>query len=185
MEVEVFDEKNVEENGGSLILQHVARPSYTETETRAAHQLAERLGGLPLALVVMASYIRNRRFTISDFVQFYEAYAKELNSEVRGIESYYKLSLATCWRTAFDSLGPEAKHLLGIIAHLGPQALPESLFHPADASKLPPGMKFSSNRLKYEYWHDQNPLADWLTNRQVHRSSWRAVGRLARSKRAQ
>lgn len=146
MEIEVFDEAS----GTDLILQHVARPSYNEAEIQAARQLAKRLGGLALALVVMSSQIRSRKMTISAFVQLYEKHAAKLNNEKLGIESYYNLSLTTCWKTAFDYLNPSARRLLGIIAHLGPDALPEDLFHPSDDSKLPEGMEFCSDDWEYE-----------------------------------
>jgi hypothetical protein len=141
MEIEVFDE----DGGCNLILKHVARPSYSDTEIRAARQVAKRLGGLALALVIMASQIRLRKMTIGAFVQLYEKHATKLNSQTRGIESYYKLSLATCWKTTFDYLSENARRLLGVIAHVGPDALPEDLFHPPDDSKLPQGMEFCSD----------------------------------------
>lgn len=146
MEIEVFDE----DSGSDLILQHVGRLNYAESETKAARQLAVRLGGLPLALVVMSSQIRLRRMTIAAFLQLYERDAENLNKETQGIGSYYKLSLATCWQTTFDYLTPDARLLLGVIAHLGPDAIPEDLFHPLDSSKLPDGMEFCSDDWEYE-----------------------------------
>lgn len=147
IEIEVFDKNS----GSDLIRQHVARNSYSDAEAQAACKLAKRLGGLPLALVVMSSQIRLRKMTISAFVLLYEKHTTKLNSEVRGIESYYKLSLATCWKTAFDYLSSNARRLLGIIAHLGPDALPEAMFHPSDDAKLPEGMNFCSDDWEYEH----------------------------------
>ncbi|KXG48434.1 Tetratricopeptide-like helical [Penicillium griseofulvum] len=141
MEIEVFDNSS----GRDLILQHVARNTYDESEIQAASQLATRLGGLALALVIMSSQIRLRKSSITAFVQLYEKYSNKLNKEVQGVKSYYNLSLATCWKTTFDYLTPPASRLLGIIAHLGPDALPEELFHPADSSRLPEGMEFCSD----------------------------------------
>lgn len=163
MEIEVFDE----DSGSDLILQHVSRPSYSNAEVLAARQLAKRLGGLALALVVMSSQIRLRKMTISAFVQLYEKHATKLNSEVRGIESYYKLSLATCWKTAFDYLSPNAKRLLGIIAHLGPDALPEDLFHPSDNSKFPQGIEFCSDEWEYECQISRICIRRILTGTQI------------------
>lgn len=145
MEIEVFDEQS----GSDLILQHVSRPSYAKEEVHTARRLARRLGGLALALVVMSSQIRLRRMTISAFLQLYEKHATKLNSETGGIESYYHLSLATCWKTAFEYLNANAKHLLGILAHVGPDALPEDLFQVSDASELPSDMKFCSDDWEY------------------------------------
>ncbi|KAJ5701177.1 Tetratricopeptide-like helical [Penicillium malachiteum] len=141
MEIEVFDNSS----GRDLILQHVARKSYEESEIQAASQLATRLGGLALALVIMSSQIRLRRLSITAFVQLYEKHSNKLNQELRGVESYYSMSLATCWQTTFEYLSPAARRMLGIVAHVGPDALPEELFHPDESSRLPEGMEFCSD----------------------------------------
>lgn len=145
MEVEVFDEHK----GRDMILQHVGRLGYDDAEVEAARQLANRLGGLALALVVMSSQVRLRRLSIASFVKLYENHSTRLNKESRGIESYYKLSLATCWQTTFDYLSPNASHLWGVIAHLGPDALPEDLFHPEHPSRLPVDMEFCADDWLY------------------------------------
>jgi hypothetical protein len=128
-----------------MILLTVGRKNYSETETDAARRLAQRLGGLPLALVVMSSQIRTRKMSIASFAQLYEKNAARLNKETRGIESFYKHSLSTCWQTTFDFLKPEARRLLGLMAHLGPDAIPEDLFRPSGLETLPPGLEFCTD----------------------------------------
>ncbi len=141
IEIKVFDE----EKGVEMVLQQVGRPKYDDSEIEAARQLTNRLGGLALALVVMSSQIRLKRMTIAKFVNLYEKHAAKLNKELRGVESYYKFSLATCWQTTFTYLSNNANMLLGIIAYLGSDALPEELFHPADPSVLPDDFQFCSD----------------------------------------
>lgn len=138
MEIEVFDQNK----GSEMVLYFVGRTTYSLEEAEAARELANRLGGLALALVVMSSQIRLRKTSITTFLQLYEKHSQKLNKEIRGVESYYQRSLATCWQTAFDYLSPNASRLLGIIAHLGPDAIPEDMFYPLERGKVPQGMVF-------------------------------------------
>ncbi|KAJ4253831.1 hypothetical protein NW762_010226 [Fusarium torreyae] len=145
MEIKAFDRKM----GCEMILRHVNRSNYSESEAEAARMLTDRLGGLALALVIMASQIRLRKCSISAFAQLYARHATKLNQQTGGIESYYKLSLATCWQTTFDYLTPNASALLGVISQFGPDALPEELFHPSDESKLPQALEFCADDWLY------------------------------------
>jgi hypothetical protein len=127
LEIEVFQD----ESGLKLLTELIGRPSYSEEEKESGRQLSKRLGGLPLAIAVMASQIRLRSKSITEFLQLYNKHYKQLNKEKRGIELYYSFSLATCWQTAFDFITPDATKLLEVIAHVAPDHIPEKLFrHP-------------------------------------------------------
>lgn len=133
------------DRGRELLLAQIGRSIYSEPEKKAAYQLTERLGGLALALVVMASQIRLRKLSIASFLRLYEKHGPKLHKETLGVKSFYKFSLATCWKDDIGYLGANASRLLGVIAHLGPDSLPEDLFHPADDSTLPEGMEFCAD----------------------------------------
>ena len=53
------------------------------------------------------------------------------------IESDYKLSLATSWSTAFESLSEEPAGILGVIAHIATDLIPNALFKPQSLVPLP------------------------------------------------
>ena len=138
MEIETFHG----EEGAAILMSLVGRSTYDEKEKTAAHKLAAKLGGLALALAVMASQIRLRRKTMVDFLTLYEKHAVQLHKERRGIESYYEHSLADCWSTAFGSLSDHARSLLGVIAYVAPDSIPEKLFKPDKTDLLPPELAF-------------------------------------------
>ena len=138
MEIEVFHG----EDGASLLMDLVGRGSYSDSEQKAARDLSDRLGGLALALAVMASQVRLKRKSIADFLVLYEKHRNRLNKERRGIESYYDRSLTTCWSTAFESLSEEAAALLAVIVYVAPDSIPEALFKPQDPAVLPNRLVF-------------------------------------------
>ena len=138
LEIEVFDEHD----GCKFVLSLVGRKNYSNEEQEAARNLSIRLGGLALAIAVMAAQIRLRSKSIADFLGLYRKHPQRLNRERRGVESRYNFSLQTCWQTAFESLSEEASTLLGIIAHIGPDAIPEALFHPNQSARLPQDLEF-------------------------------------------
>ena len=145
LEIEVFQG----DEGASLLTVMIGRENYSDAEKNAARKLSTRLGGLALALAVMASQIRLRRKSIAEFLSLYERHPRQLNKERRGIESYYELSLASCWSTAFESLSEQASALLGIIAYIAPDSIPEVFFKPEDSSALPPNLSFCEDEWKY------------------------------------
>jgi len=49
----------------------IGSSTYKDEERQAAEELSERLGGLALAVVVMAMQIRHRRMQIHQFLDFY------------------------------------------------------------------------------------------------------------------
>ena len=148
LEIEVFRK----DEGASILTVMIGREKYSDLEKDAARKLSARLGGLALALAVMASQIRLRRKSIAEFLSLYEKHPRQLNKERRGIESYYELSLASCWSTAFESLSEKASALLGIIAYIAPDSIPEVFFKPKDPSALPPNLSFCEDEWKYVHW---------------------------------
>lgn len=64
----------------------IGRSSYSDQEREVAQQLSESLGGLVLALGIMASQIRLRAKSIVDFLSLCLKYPRNLNKERRGIE---------------------------------------------------------------------------------------------------
>lgn len=124
LEIRVFRE----DSGAKLLAKLIGRTTYSEEEELSARQLSARLGGLPLALAIMANQIRLRGRSITEFLQLYEKHSRQLNKVKRGIEAYYNFSLESCWQTAFDFITPDARKLMEVISHVAPDHIPEALF---------------------------------------------------------
>lgn len=116
------------EQGASILQQIVGRSTYSNAEKTAAEDLSKELGGLPLALVIMAAQVKRRRKSFKDFLELYQNHAIELHIATAGVTAYYKRSLRTCWHTAFESLDANAFSILAILSFIAPNDIPERLF---------------------------------------------------------
>ena len=98
-------------------------------EQAAAREVADALGDLPLALAHAAAYIQQTHTTLSQYRQLLITDRPRLFS-VQGRIPDYDLSVAKALTVNFGSLAevPEALLLLRIIAFLGPDGIPFSLF---------------------------------------------------------
>ena len=128
--------------GSEVILNMIGRSSYSDEEIAAARQLSARLGGLALALAIMASQIRIRGKSIADFLDLYIKYPEQLNKERRGVELYYKFSIEDCWKTTFEYLSDEAAALMGVIGFIAPDHIPMALFK---QEQMPDELRFCTD----------------------------------------
>ncbi|KAM5350666.1 hypothetical protein ACJ41O_007171 [Fusarium nematophilum] len=129
------------DQGCQFILRHVGQLPYSHEEVQAARQLADRLYGLPFALVSMAAHIRQRKLSISSFLKFYEGYPDELNHRAPDIIPYQD-TLSTVWRATFEQLSRDTRTLLGVTAYLAPDCVPQDLFRLSGYPSLPEALEF-------------------------------------------
>ncbi|RWA07908.1 hypothetical protein EKO27_g7190 [Xylaria grammica] len=147
------------EESTSLIFQILNRSAVDSEEIQAAASLAEQLGGLALAIDIIAKSIKiSRRFkNIGEFLPYYEENYRALRHR-RGIRdvTYFK-DLNTVWETAFATINPEfnpdvnpdAIRLMEILCFIAPEAIPQSLFR-ADKTKCPESWRFLIDDQKFE-----------------------------------
>jgi hypothetical protein len=109
------------------ILQMSDANASDQKEVDAANIIAERLGGLPLAITQIMGIIRMRQLRLPEFVELYESESQleELQTTRVGNPRGYEHSLASVW--AFENLKPEPMALLGIISMLDPDRIQEEI----------------------------------------------------------
>jgi tetratricopeptide (TPR) repeat protein len=103
-------------------------------ESRSGHReaprtraLAERLGGLPLALEQAGAYLEASGMAVDEYLGLLEARSKELFS--RSVDPEAR-TVATVWETSFEQLytnHPPAADLLTLAAFLAPDDIPRVL----------------------------------------------------------
>jgi hypothetical protein len=74
-----------------LLLQTSQRKQYTG-EDEAASELAARLDGLPLALVIMAVNIKKKQKSVGKFLEMYDNYPIQVHVQSQknsGVQQYY------------------------------------------------------------------------------------------------
>lgn len=111
---------------------HMTERQPTPEETTAATTIAQRLGGLPLALNQMGSICASQNISFTKFLMRLEQHEGSqaffdwrMPDTVRPT-SNYESNVASVW--AFDNLDKGALLLINVISMLDPDAIPEKLF---------------------------------------------------------
>ncbi|KAL4939103.1 hypothetical protein BDV06DRAFT_42105 [Aspergillus oleicola] len=109
--------------------------------------IAEKLGGLPLAIHQMSGIFRQLRLSYIDFLNYYnEEGIQRLQARTSDkTESEHVRSLATTW--ALDRLSPQTRALLQVICLLDPDGIPEVLL--IDKTKKVELKNYPRNRGEY------------------------------------
>ncbi|KAJ5729079.1 Tetratricopeptide-like helical [Penicillium malachiteum] len=143
--------KEFTDRQGAEMLQYFAgRSSYSDKEREAAEALSKLLGGLGLALAVMAAQVRIRRMSFQGFLGFYQRYAADLHKNGQGVKSHYRGSLHTCWVTAFENLSQNALAIQSVLAVTAPTNISQEIFEPKKRETLPKLLEFCANELERE-----------------------------------
>ena len=96
-----------------------------DADQRAALDLADMLGGLPLALEQAAAYVQATGNTLAGYLAMFRQRRPELLG--RGEPTGYPGTVATTWILAFDDVqraAPDAAGLLRLLAFCAPEAIP-------------------------------------------------------------
>ncbi|MCJ1382412.1 hypothetical protein MMC17_005525 [Xylographa soralifera] len=117
------------EQGAELLLKTTQRETQATDRTMSI-DVAERLGGFPLAITQMAGVITRLNLTFGEFLKTYEeeksrAELLDLRLEHPGRRSAYKHTIASAW--AVESL-KEGAILLDLLALFDPDGIQESIF---------------------------------------------------------
>lgn len=113
------------------LLHVTGKQSTPGPEMAAATTIANRLGGLPLALSQMGSIVASKNISFADFLYSFEdhegsqAFFDWQTPDKSRSTSNYQSNVASVW--AFDRLGKGAA-LINIVSMLDPDAIPESIF---------------------------------------------------------
>ena len=99
-----------------------------DPDRQAALELAEELGGLPLALEQAAAYVQATGNSLAGYLAAFRRRREDLLG--RGEPTGYPQTVATTWRLAFGQLqdsDPGAAGLLRLLAFCAPDAIPVGL----------------------------------------------------------
>ena len=113
-----------------------------DQDWQAARNLAEALGGLPLALEQAAAYVQATGATLARYLAWFQKRQAELLS--RGQPAGYGKTVVSTWSLAFQRLeesAPTAAGLLRLLAFYAPEAIPLDLLlrdRPGLAEELGP-----------------------------------------------
>lgn len=91
-----------------------------------ALNITQMLGGLPLALNQIASFITQRQMRLRDFPVMYEKHSAAIDAKKSRLTTYEK-TLATTWDISLSRLSGDAIHLQSLLALLDPDTIHEEM----------------------------------------------------------
>jgi hypothetical protein len=107
-----------------------------DSDCRAAAQLAELVGHLPLALAQAGAFCGATALPLSEYLRLYQAQRTRLHST--GTAPGYNATIATTWRLSVDRLSANARTLLTLLSFFAPDAIPVyPLLAPPDPQNVP------------------------------------------------
>jgi len=86
--------------------------------------VADRLGGIPLALEQAAAFINHHNMTIEDYLDSWDEQRQEVMSWHDERLMDYPVSVAVTWQRTFDRLSSASRTLLRLSAFLAPEPIP-------------------------------------------------------------
>lgn len=107
---------------------------------KAAQELSERMGGLPLALEQAGAYIETTGRGVGGYLELYKEYRPDIQKKYYGDVRSYREAVAFTWSIARKSVefaSPVATELLFLCAFLAPDAISYQMF-PKDVRILGP-----------------------------------------------
>ncbi|KAE9371884.1 hypothetical protein N431DRAFT_508825 [Stipitochalara longipes BDJ] len=120
------------EAGKQALVALAGLPAESRIEVAALSRICQLLGGLPLAIVQISQFIRERGYNYEEFLKLYEKSASKIHA--RGETPEYSHTLSTVWAMSLQKLTPEAENLLSILAFFDPDLIFERLLTNSKAS---------------------------------------------------
>lgn len=112
-------------------------------EVTSAHKLSTTLSGHALAISNMAGLIYRRSWSISEFLEMYE----RMPQKVHGVSG--NSSINALWDMSFKTLSEQSRTILGVMAFLAPDSIPQALFEVDDSDDLPHSLKFCTDPFSF------------------------------------
>jgi hypothetical protein len=110
---------------GAMALLKILGPDYDKTENlELATSIADELGGWPLAINQMCSYIRQQKLRLDRFLPLYKKHQTKIHATIPASFDYPH-TISTIWNVALSSLPTEAAALQFVVAFLDPDNINE------------------------------------------------------------
>ena len=118
-----------EQDGASLLLSYLHHGDQSNTYEEA-RSICHELGGLPLAIVHVAGYVRQSQISLSKFLKEYQAvYSQSFADNYTSLyKTQYERTYSTVWSIALNELRTDARDFIDTLAFFSPDGVPEDIF---------------------------------------------------------
>jgi hypothetical protein len=120
--VEPFDHAS----GSSMLLQLLSLDASSATNQASATVIVEMLGGLPLALNQIASFMSQRKMSLDDFLPMYKRHSEKIDAKKSRL-TQYEHTLSTVWDMSLSKLSGPSAHLQKLMAFFHPDGVYEKM----------------------------------------------------------
>ena len=122
-----LDVLTVEDAAAFLLARTEDRRRVAPDDEAKAREVAQELGRLALALEQAAAFIAKRRLTFAQYLEQWRSKRDDVLSWFDPTVTGYPRSVAVTWQTSVGQLTNDGRRLLGRLAWLAPEKIPESL----------------------------------------------------------
>ena len=118
-----------EEEGARLLLSYLPSSDQGDPHEQA-QSISHELGGLPLAIVHVAGYLRQSQIPLARFLKEYQAvYSPQVADNYTGLyKTRYEKTYSNVWSFALNELPTDARDFIDFLAFFGPDSVPEDIF---------------------------------------------------------
>ncbi|KIW65774.1 hypothetical protein PV04_08001 [Phialophora macrospora] len=120
--VEPFDHAS----GSSILLQLLSLDTTSATNQASARAIVQMLGGLPLPLNQIASFMSQRKMSLDDFLPMYKRHSDKIDAEKSRL-TQYEHALSTVWDMSLSKLSGPSAHLQTLMAFFHPDGVHEKM----------------------------------------------------------
>jgi NB-ARC domain len=120
--VQPFDETT----GAVTLLRILGRDEHNTQERKLASEIVTILGGLPLAINQIASFIKQRKLQLKDLPPLYDKNASKVDDKKSRLTRYEK-TLGNVWELSLSKLSTDAAHLHGLLVFFSPDVIDEAM----------------------------------------------------------
>lgn len=112
--------------GSSVLLRLLSLDADNATDQANATAVVEMLGGLPLALNQIASFILQRKMSLHDFLPMYGRHAEKIEAK-KSRFTQYEHALSTVWDMSLSKLSGPSAHLQKLMAFFHSDGVHENM----------------------------------------------------------
>jgi NB-ARC domain len=115
-----------EEIGCRMLLNLLELDPESTSNQEDARAIANILGGLPLAINQMGSFVSQRKLPLQDFLPLYERNAAKIDARKSRL-TQYEHTLSTVWEISLTRLSGDSYHLQKLLAFFDPDSVDEAM----------------------------------------------------------
>ncbi len=119
------------DDAATLLFKYIQKEPTDEKEEEVAQELSDTVDGLPLAIATIGGYINQSGSNLTEYIETLKTSSNAWTASVVGPVNQYEKNLETVFNIAIAELSDSARGVIGIIAFLNPDHIPEALFQKA------------------------------------------------------